>query len=85
MDNRLMYQLQQIFGKLRTPISLLDTDGNSLIPNEDIRFSLPPLGQPGVPVAQDGRLYQVCVSAPNWVIMTTITDADGARDAFVVW
>ena len=84
MDNRLMYQLQQIFGKLRTPISLLDTDGNSLIPNEDIRFSLPPLGQPGVPVAQDGRLYQVCVSAPNWVIMTTITDADGARDAFVL-
>jgi len=84
MDNRLLFQLQQVFSKLRTPISLLDADGNSLIPNEDIRFSLPPLAQPGVPVAQDGRLYQQCVSAPQWVIMTTITDADAARDAFVL-
>ena len=46
MDNRLLYQLQQVLSRLRTPISLLDTDGNSLIPNEDIRFSLPALPQP---------------------------------------
>ena len=84
MDNRLISQLQQVLNRLRTPISLLDADGNCLIPNEDIRFSLPALPQPGVPVAQDGRLYQMCVSAPNWVIMTTITDADAARDAFVL-
>ena len=84
MDNRLLFQLQQIFSRLHTPISLLDTDGNSLIPNEDIRFSLPQLTQPGVPVAQDGRLYQICASAPNWVIMTTMSDADAARDAFLL-
>ncbi len=84
MDNRLLFQLQQIFSKLRTPISLLDAEGNSLIPNEDIRFTLPPIPQPGVPVAQDGRLYQICQSAPNWVIMTTISDADAARDEFVL-
>ena len=59
MDNRLIAQLQQVLGRLRTPISLLDTDGNCLIPNEDIRFTLPPLNQPGVPVFQDGRLYQM--------------------------
>ena len=81
MDNRLLYQLKQVLGRLRAPISLLDADGNSLIPNEDIRFSLPPLTQPGVPVAQDGRLYQMCASAPNWVIMTTISDADAASQA----
>ncbi len=84
MDNRLIVQLQQVLDRLKTPISLLDTDGNCLIPNEDIRFTLPPLAQPGVPVAQDGRLYQVCASAPNWVLMKPITDADAARDAFVL-
>ncbi len=84
MDGRLLNQLQQVFSRLHTPISLLDSDGNSLIPDEDIRFSLPAMSQPGVPVAQDGRLYQVCVSQPNWVIMTTISDADAARDAFVL-
>lgn len=84
MDNRLLFQLQQVFNRLHTPISLLDSEGNSLIPNEDIRFSLPPLPQAGVPVAQDGRLYQICSAAPNWVIMTTISEMDTARDAFML-
>ena len=84
MDNRLLFQLQQVFERLHAPISLLDAEGNSLIPNEDIRFSLPALPQPGVPVFQDGRLYQLCSSAPDWVIMTTISDLDAARDAFVL-
>ena len=84
MDNRLLYQLQQVLSRLRTPISLLDTDGNCLIPNEDIRFFLPPLSQPGLPVAQDGRLYQICSAAPEWVIMTTMTDPDASKDAFVL-
>ena len=84
MDNRLLNQLRQVLDRLHAPISLLDAEGNSLIPNEDIRFSLPPLPQPGVPVAQDGRLYQICASAPNWVLMTTVTEADAARDAFVL-
>ena len=84
MDNQLLFQLQQVLNRLRTPISLLDAEGNSLIPNEDIRFSLPELGQPGVPVAQDGRMYQSCVSAPHWVLMTTIDNTDAAKDAFVL-
>lgn len=84
MDNRLLYQLQQVLPRLRAPISLLDTEGNSLIPNEDIRFSLPPLPQPGTPISQDGRLYQICTANTNWVIMTTITEMDAARDAFML-
>ena len=84
MDNRLISRMQQVLARLRTPISLLDADGNCLIPNEDICFTLPALNQPGVPVAQDGRLYQACASAPQWVLMTTINDADAARDAFVL-
>ena len=84
MDNRLLFQLEQVLSRLKAPISLLDTEGNCLIPNEDIRFTLPALSQPGVPVAQEGRLYQVCATAPGWVLMTTISDADSARDAFVL-
>ncbi|MBQ9263367.1 MAG: helix-turn-helix domain-containing protein [Clostridia bacterium] len=84
MDNRLLFQIEQVFARLQTPISLLDADGNSLIPNDDIRFSLPALTAPGVPVYRDGRLYQLCASAPDWVIMTTAVDADSARDAFVL-
>lgn len=84
MDNRLISQLQQVLARLRTPISLLDADGNCLIPNEDICFTLPAMNQPGVPVSQDGRLYQVCASAPSWVLMTTMTEPDDARDAFVL-
>ena len=84
MDNRMLYQLEQVFSRLHTPISLLDTEGNSLIPNEDIRFSLPAMAQPGVPVGQDGRLYQICASQPSWVLMATVADADAARDAFTL-
>ena len=63
---------------------MLDEEGNCLIPDEDIRFSLPSLPNPGVPVILDGRLYQACASAPSWVMMTTISDPDAARDAFVL-
>ena len=85
MDNRLLNQLEQVLSRLHARISLLDAEGSSLIPNEDIRFSLPALTQPGVPVAQDGRLYQICASEPDWVLMTTMGDTDGAaQDAFVL-
>lgn len=84
MDNRLLLQIEQTLIRLKTPISLLDSDGNSLIPNDDIRFSLPALPAPGSPVYQDGRLYQSCVSAPDWVLMTTAVDEDAARDALTL-
>ena len=84
MDNQLLVQLQQVFSRLRMPISLLDAEGNSLIPNEDIRFTLPALAPAGMPVFQDGRLYQICSAVPDWVIMTTVNDQDAARDAFVL-
>ena len=84
MDNRLLFQVQQVLGRLHSPISILDTDGNSLIPNQDIVFSLPPLPVPGKPVAWEGRLYQACQSAPDLVMMATIADEDAVRDAFVL-
>ncbi|MBR6186684.1 MAG: helix-turn-helix domain-containing protein [Clostridia bacterium] len=84
MDNRIIYQLEQVLSGLHTPISLLDAEGNSLIPNEDIRFALPAIQQSGVPVEQDGRLYQICSSNSNWVLMSTVSDVDAANDAFTL-
>ncbi len=84
MDNRLLFQIEHTLARLNTPISLLDADGNSLIPNEDIRFSLPELSAAGGSVYQDGRLYRLCASAPDWVLMTTAADADAARDALLL-
>lgn len=84
MDNRLLFQLQQVISNLHMPISLLDTEGNSLIPNEDIRFVLPPLAEAGTPVYREGRLYQQCVSQNEWVLMATTEDTPTARDAFTL-
>ena len=84
MDGPLLYQLQEILSRLHDPISLLDTEGNCLIPNEDIRFALPPMEEPGTPVFQDGRMYQICSRAPQWVMMMTVNSPDAAKDAFVL-
>ena len=69
---------------LNMPISLLDGEGNSLIPNNDIRFSLPALPQPGVPVYQEGRMYQACTAVADWVLMATTENTPVARDAFLL-
>lgn len=84
MDNRLLFQLQQVIPHLNIPISLLDAEGNSLIPSDDIRFSLPALPRAGEPVYQDGRMYQACVAAPEWVMMATTENTPAARDIFTL-
>lgn len=86
MDTRLLSQIEQVLSRMHAPISLLDSKGNSLIPNEDIRFNLPQL--PALPaqgaVMQDGRLYQTCTANPDWVMMTTVLDNDAIRDIFLL-
>ena len=39
MDHRLLFQLQQVFNRLRTPISLLDAEGNILYLDSDSLYS----------------------------------------------
>lgn len=80
MDNRLLLTVQQVFSRLNTPLSLLDSEGNSLIPNNDIRFSLPPLPSPGTALYCEGRCYQRCTAAPEWVMMITGEDSPALRD-----
>ena len=84
MDNRLLHPIQQVFNRLNTPFSLLDTEGNSLIPNNDIRFSLPDLPVVGTPVFREGRCYRRCTSAPEWVLMLTGEDSPILRDEMLL-
>ncbi len=74
MDNRMLAQIGQIFRRLNTPIVLLDADGNSLIPSDDIVYQLPSLYQNGVVIEQEGRMYLSCAAEPEWVLMTTVND-----------
>lgn len=84
MENRSFIQLQQLLPRLNMPITLLDADGNSLIPDQDIRFTLPALPLPGKVVCVQGRMYQSCTAAPNWVLMATTEDMPLARDSLAL-
>ena len=80
MDMHVLSQLEPVFLKLHTSVSLLDSDGNSLIPNQDIRFTLPMLAS--APVMMDGRTYKACAAAPDLVMMAPSTDAALTEDLF---
>lgn len=80
MDNRLMLRLQQVLDKMNIPITVLDGDGNSLIPSSDIRFTLPPLYGAGEPVYHEGRFFQASTTRENLVYMMTSADLPQARD-----
>ena len=84
LNNRILAQLEQVFSGLNSSVMLLDAAGNSLIPAEDIRFSLPDLPTPGKPVNHEGRLYQKCLSSPDAVLMTPEQDSRAIRDAFLL-
>ncbi len=80
MENRLMMRLQQILEKMNIPITVLDRDGNSLIPASDIRYVLPPLAQAGDTVYRDGRFFYACTSDGRLVLMITGPDLASVRD-----
>ena len=80
MDMHVISQLEQVFQTLHTPVSILDSEGNSLIPNEDIRFTLPSLSN--APVTVDARTYKACQSTPDLVMMLPMPDSDMADDVF---
>ena len=82
MKNHTLSQIESVFSQLKTAITLLDSAGNSLIPNDDIRYSLPPLPKQGVAVFREGRLFERCVSSRDLILMTPVQDSDQVRDAF---
>ncbi len=84
MDNRLALRLQQILGKMNVPITVLDEDGNSLIPASDIRFELPPMQKAGEAVYHEGRFFQTSTTQQNLVFMVTSQDLPQARDTLTL-
>ncbi len=81
LSNRILNQLGQMFSRLNTNIALLDTMGNSLIPAEDIRFSLPLLTKQGASVTWEGRLYHWCAASRDLVLMSPEQNSAQLEDA----
>ncbi len=81
LTTRVLDRLRQVFSGLNTNITLLDTLGNSLIPAEDIRFSLPLLTQQGAPVTWEGRLYHWCAASRDLVLMSPEQASPQMEDA----
>jgi len=81
MKNHTLSQIEQVISQLSTAIVLLDGAGNSLIPNDDIRYSLPPLPRQGTVVFRDGRLFERCLCSRDLILMTPLPDSAQVRDA----
>ncbi len=84
LNQRLINQLEPILNRLHTAISLLDIRGNSLIPASEIRYTLPALTEPGVPVRADGRIWQICASSRDLVLMSILQENEQIQDAFTL-
>ena len=84
LTNRIIDQLSQIFTRLNTTVTLLDTMGNSLIPAEDIRFSLPLLTKQGASVTWEGRLYHWCAASRDLVLMSPEQSSPQVQDALML-
>ena len=84
MDIRLMACMQQVLDRMTVPISVLDREGNSLIPASDIRFVLPASLNEKDTCYHEGRFFHVCGTQPQLVLMTTCPDTPASRDCLVL-
>jgi len=84
MDTRLIVRLQQILDKMTVPITVLDRDGNSLIPASDIRFVLPPALQEEGTCYHEGRFFHLCSTQHQLVLMVTCPDTPASRDCLLL-
>ena len=84
MDTRLMARMQQVLDKMSVPITVLDKDGNSLIPASDIRFVLPAAIKEKDTCYHEGRFFHVCSAQPQLVLMITCPDTPASRDCLLL-
>lgn len=84
MDARLMARLQQILDKMTVPITVLDREGNSLIPASDIRFVLPPALKETETCYHEGRFFHLCSAHSQLVLMVTCPDTPSSRDCLIM-
>ena len=84
IPHRLVEQLEPILTRINTAVSLLDIQGNSLIPDADIRFTLPGTLEPGQIMRWEGRCFCACTKVPELVLMTPLPDSPHVRDALML-
>lgn len=74
MDNQLLAQITQAFSCLQTPLFLLDTAGNCLIPADDVQFELPEELPAGQTVTAQMRMFFKCAGKNDFVLMLPQAD-----------
>ena len=84
MDIRLKARMQQVLDKMTVPITVLDREGNSLIPASDIRFVLPSALKENGTCYHEGRFFHVCTAQPQLVLTVTCPDTPAARDCLLL-
>ncbi len=84
ISHRLVEQLEPILSRISTAVSLLDNQGSSLIPDADIRFTLPANLKPGETLWWEGRCYRACAKAPELVLMTPLQDSAHVQDTLTL-
>ena len=77
-------RIQRALSGLSLQITVTDRDGNSLIPDSNICFSLPELGERGVPVYTDGRMYMSMRTVPGTVLLAACEDNESNRSIFAL-
>ena len=80
MDIRLKARMQQVLDKMTVPITVLDREGNSLIPASDIRFVLPSALKENGTCYHEGRFFHVCTAQPQ-LVLTVTPGTEGERYA----
>lgn len=81
MDAHLLLHIQQTIDKLSAGITVLNRDGKSLIPDDDITYVIPELSADGECCFHDGRLYLLCTAEPELVLTAAGEDDPRLRDA----
>lgn len=81
MDTHLLLHIQKIIERLSVGITVLNREGKSLIPDDDITYVIPVLPASGECLFHDGRFYFPCTSAPELLLTAGGEDDGRLRDA----
>ncbi len=83
MDRTILPKLEQILSGLKKDIVVTDENGNSMIPDSELRYKLPDNLSPGKMIRSAGRVYYVCSCAEDIVMMTIESGmGDDLEDTF---
>lgn len=77
-------KVQKVLSGLSIAFTVTDREGNSVIPDSDICYSLPGVMERGEPLYKEGRLYMPLRAVPGFVLIAACEDTPAAKDRFLL-